>query len=93
MRRGTLQVRTHTSGGWAQPLSDTEWVMLREHLRSKPLDQWQEPIRENLQRLGRAFTKNGQAVTDAQEQKTILDAAISDFSLSKLPYLQSVRGA
>lgn len=79
--------------GGAQTLSDTEWVMLREHLHGKPSREWAELIFDNLQRLGRALAKNGQAVTDEQEQKNMLDGAIKDFTVSKLPFFQSVGGA
>lgn len=79
--------------GSAVSLSDTEWVMLREHLKGSPKPQLKKTLEDNLIRLGRVLAKEGKPVTDAAEQAAMLEAAIIKFSEDKLPYLRRMGGA
>lgn len=89
------------SGG-AVTLNDVEWQIAQQAYKAAAASKkpgmpiyatgWEQPVGQGLQVLGRALSKEGQAVTDPEEINSMLRNAINVFMSGKWAYIQSMGG-
>lgn len=88
--------------GTAIMLNDVEWQIINLCYRAQGQSKkqgnqfnttgWEGQIAEGLQRLGRALSKEGRAVTDQAELQSMLRKGIEEFLRGKWGYIQVMGG-
>jgi hypothetical protein len=77
--------------GGAQRFSDTDWIMTKFVLDGVEREKLSDALLGQLVKLNRKLAKEGKAVEDAAEQKTMLDAMVAEYMDKKLPYLKATK--